>query len=337
MKQQYKYKLAISILTRNRKEFVEELLERLALALYDRNIGLYLLDGSDNNDLEIIVESYKKHGFDNIHYHYYDQSKYEEDTAFERFEAAGASVDAEYVWRCSDKFVPSKAYLNEVLEQLDKNYDIIVYNVLHWNGEVTKEYSDKVEFFRECAPKLQMLSVPILGRKIIDGFTKEQKRKTTEEKKYTEVDGIFQSIAEIQNFKGLLLCGTENKGEMMLRLVSNGDFMSGHVKQQTTFEWFIERMYNTVSELPSIYNSEKKCVMKNFSCHTWFSLEGFLKLRWHQGYYFKQCFKYMDKWKLVTNVPVAVILGIGLLPSPIARFLYKRVRIVKKKITGQCF
>lgn len=345
MEKQYKYKLAITMNTKNRQSFVKELLEKLTEPLYERNIGLYLFDGSDEDSLTGIVEQYMVKGYDNIHYSYYDPKVYviyKDGKAgdWQRVYDSKMSVDAKYVWLCSDKMVPRKECLDKVLEQLDKNYSVIVYNTFPFyrRDEVTREYFDKVEFFRDCAPKLQMLLIPILHRGIIEQYTMDNLEKCFFGNKYTDIEIIFQSIAGMKDFSALLLCTGDRsykRYRMNLPFEVKTDKRSGHVKEKRTLETFIGKVYDTISGLPSIYDNEKETVMKNFSCYTWFSLEGFALLRAQDGYYFKQCLQYLDKFKLVTDVPVPVILGISLLPRFMAKCLqeviyaYKKLRKIK--------
>ena len=334
-----KYKLAISIMTANRKAVLEEVLQKLLKPLYDRKIGLYLFDGSDKGDLAALIEDYRNQGFDNLHYSYYDPKDYKGDEryiALQRASDSRVSVDADYVWLCSDKFVPRPECLDSVIENIDKGYDIIVYNVLFRKGEVTKAYEDKVEFFRDCGAKLQMLLVPIIKKEIAGTYTKEHVKKCADEMKYLEIEMIFQSISNIEEFKGLLLClgGDDYWGLLPISLPY---IVSGHVKEKRTLEVFVEKVYNTITGLPSIYDSRKKEVMKKFSCNTWFSFVGFVKLRRLNGYDFKQSLEYLGKWKYVTNVPVLIILLISLYPPKAMDYLYKIIWSYKRFRNKPCF
>lgn len=330
----YKYKLAISIVTRNRKEVVEEVLERLLKALYDRKIGIYFFDGSDTDELGKVIKEWQQHGFDNVHYKYYSPQIYLDD--LERKGDSCCINDAEYVWLCSDKFVPRKECLDQVLDAVGKGYDIIVYNALQWKGEVSKEYCDKVTFFKDCASKLQMLTVPIYGKTISCEFTKENIQKAVREEKYLEIELIFCAIEKIKDFRAKRLCCQKVDG-MLTPLNTGKNIISGHVQNKRTFICFVDKVYNTVNELPSIYDDEKKNVLKSFSCYTWFSLEGFFQLRWKKGYDYKQCLQYWNKWKLVTKVPRMIILCISILPCTVSRILYKRVRKVKQLLGMNVF
>lgn len=330
----YEYKLAISITTKNRREVIEEVLERLLKALFDRNIGLYLFDGSDQDDLKTVVEEWQQHGFDNLHYKYYSPQIYKDD--IERIVASRQIEDAQYVWLCSDKFLPQKNCLNTVLNELDKGYDVIVYNAMHWKGDSTKEYHDCVTFFKECAPKLQMLSEPIIGRRVIDFYTIENLRKADKECKYHDIELIFRNIIQLKEFAAKRLCIQSPQG-MLISLQTGSDIDSSHVVSKKTLWYFVEQVYNTVTELPEIYQKEKETVMKTFSCYTWFSIEGFLRLKWKKGYDYQQCLQYWDKWKFVTKVPRIIVLLISILPSTIARILYKRVRRLKRALGMQYF
>lgn len=329
MEKQYKYKLAISIITRNRKEVVEEILERLLKALYDRNIGIYFFDGSDTDELGDVIKEWQQHGFDNLYYRYYDPQVYKGIKDIERWVDARKCIEAEYIWFCSDKFVPRKKCLDQVLVELKKEYDIIVYDVMQWNGEDTKEYYDCVTFFKECAPKLQMLSVPIISQKIISMHTSENIEKIRKDCKILDTEIVFSAIANWERFYAKRLDIKDEEGMLQL-LQINKNINSGHIQEKLTLPIFVERVYNTIKELPEIYDSEKEHVMMNFSCHTWFSLEGFLQLRWKKGYDYKQCLQYWNKWKLVSKVPRMIILCISVLPYTISRILYKRVCKVKK-------
>ena len=338
VEQQYKYKLAISIMTRNRSPFVRELLRKMAKFLHERNVGLYFFDGSDKDNLKYVVERYNSCGYDNIHYFYYDPREYKGDSRYiniQRGTDSREKVDAEYMWYCSDKFFPTEEGVNRVIEQLDKKYDVIVYNALYQKEDKTKEYTDAIEFFRECTMKLQMLSVPILRKNMLKVYTVENLKYCRDKKKYTDIENIFRTIAEMEKFSALLLCLDYEK--MPPLLAFSREENSTHVKSATTMEFFVECVYNTISELPTIYNSEKQAVMKSISCNTWFSIEGFALLRSRNGYYLGQCMKYLDKLKFVTNVPIFIVLGISILHPIMADVLYKIIRKYKHLKGEQCF
>lgn len=338
MEQQFKYKLAISIMTRNRSPFVRELLRKMAKFLHERNVGLYFFDGSDKDNLKYVVERYNNCGYDNIHYFYYDPREYKGDSRYiniQRGTDSREKVDAEYMWYCSDKFFPTEEGVSRVIEQLNKEYDVIVYNALYQKEDKTKEYLDKIEFFRECAMKLQMLSTPILRKNILKVYTAENLKYCIDKKKYTDIENIFRTIAEMENFSALLVCLDYKKTQPLLSFGREEN--STHVKSATTMDFFVEWIYNTISELPAIYNNVKKDVMKSISSNTWFSIEGFVLLRSKSGYHFAQCIKYWDKLKFVTDVSGFVILAISLLPPEIAGILYKIICKYKHSKGEQCF
>ncbi len=330
MERKYKYKLAISILTKDREDFVRELLRKLVSPLYKRNIGLYLFDGSDDERLEIIIEEYHKLGFENVHYAHYDSQQ-----DIQRVSDSKLKVDAEYLWHCSDKFLPRIEGIDKVMEYLDKEYDIIVYNALYRKGEETTEYFDRIEFFRDCAWKLQMLAIPILHRDIFKNYTVENVKQCVTDEKYMDIEIVLRSIAEINDFKGLLLClGGENYPALLEMPLE----ISGHVKEKRTLSVFVEKTYKTIMELPDVYSKEKRAVIKKFSSSTWFSWIGFIKLRRLHGYTFRQCIKYLDKWKLVSNVPIPVILIISLCPCWIMDYVYKIIWFYQRKCRNKpCF
>lgn len=338
MEQQFKYKLAIAIMTRNRSCFVRELLRKMAKALHERNVGLYFFDGSDKDNLKYVIDGYVNCGCDNIHYFYYDPKAYKGDSRYinvQRGNDIREKVNAKYIWRCSDKLFPTKEGLDKVIEQLDKGYNIIVYNTLYQNSEITKEYFNKIDFFRDCTMKMQVLAAPILRYDLLKSYTIENLKYCIDKKKYTDIETILQGVSEVKNFKALLLC-LNNEKETALLSFSKGE-TSTHVKNAETMKYFIEYIYNTINELPAIYDNEKKAVIKSISCNTWFSIEGFALLRAKKGYYFGQCMQYLDKIPLVTDVPIPFVLGISLLPPSIANILYDIICKYKFSKGRQCF
>ncbi len=320
---QRKYKLAITIPTKNRTDVVSDVLKKLGKALYDRNIGFYIFDGSDTEELKYIVNDYIGKGFDNIHYFYYNPQQYDlKDNCVQRLYDSKRLADADYIWLCSDRFMPRKECLDDVFAILDKGYNVIVYNFLYRWGEITKEYYDKTAFFKECAPKLQVFIAPILDQSIMENYTYDLVNDCLKNNRYLEIEAIFRGVAKIEKFSALLLCFDVLKQNINLPLNINRVILSSHIVARSTFVTFIEKVYNTVSKLPEIYDSEKKLVMKNFSKYTWFSLEGFLKLRAIKGYDWKQCIKYMSKIHYVTDVPILLIFVISLLPPNVLWKIY---------------
>lgn len=326
MEQCFKYKLAISICTKNRVHIVREVLRKMAKILRERDVGLYLFDESNHNNLKQVIDNYRKCGYDNIHYFYYNPANYTGDERYRDVQRGSdyrVRPDAEYVWLCSDKSVPNREGLDMVLEQLDKGYDIIVYNALFRKYGETKEYSNKLDFFRECTVALQMMSVPVLKHTLAKEYTTDRVKNCLEKNKYVDMEVILQKIAQLERFKALQICMGDNLYSMLLRF--DRIVESNHIQSATTMYYFVERVTNTILCLPNIYNKHKTTVMKSISGDTWFSLEGFARLRSGKGYHLKQCIKYLDKLKLVTDVPVVIIMGIAVLPPSLADILCRLI------------
>ena len=141
--------LTISVITRNRSQFLKKGLFEMFEGIKENDLILNIFDNSLETDRETyeIYEELKKQ-YENIFYYGTNKElSYPENCkrAFEKFD------NSEYSLIIGDSNYISKEDLRDVLNILKtKKYDIIVLN----NGRVkdikfNKEYIDKQEFFEE--------------------------------------------------------------------------------------------------------------------------------------------------------------------------------------------
>lgn len=114
-----KYKLGMLYPTRNRSYNMNEVLFRIADVTNEMGVGVYILDRSDNDNTERIVNRYIG-DYDNIHYR-----KYEPNDEKSRGQDYLRVPECEYLWFIGDKVSPTKDAIISVLNSIEEKPTII--------------------------------------------------------------------------------------------------------------------------------------------------------------------------------------------------------------------
>lgn len=196
-----KYKLALSIPTYKRAQSIDTLLTKVSCTLDKLGIGLYILDGSEDNDTENIV---KKHIFQkklsNIEYIHYPTP----DVATRGIDMM-LIPDCDYLWPCRDRFYFSDIkFYTFILKLLEMNPDCITTQQVYGDTIPIQFYTDAKEYFYNNLSYFGNLCAFII-RKDLTKFTD----KNTLEKDYiiswAHTTFIFNALAKCKSFFGISL------------------------------------------------------------------------------------------------------------------------------------
>lgn len=150
------YKIAFVIVTNNRPEAVNNYIDICLSELEERNIGVYFVDGSENEDTQKIVNRKVNN---NLHYYHIPAT-----TPTERTYQILHEIKAEYICLGGDTRRPIISEVDRIMKLMEKSYDVIqtcglAYHVDSCDGSVT-EYDDPIKLYWEhCSDGITLSTV----------------------------------------------------------------------------------------------------------------------------------------------------------------------------------
>ena len=315
---EYKYKLALSIVTANRHQQVKNSLNKIHGFLVKNNLAIYIFDGGTNNNLETFVSNMN---YENVHYFYYHPEKTE---IWRRFYDRKHIPDSEFVWTLSDQRIPGKSTILNILEHLDPENDLIVVNTMDVKRTQKFCTSNHVDFFREVCWHMQLLGANIVGRRIIDKCWSINRtiKEMTAESSHIEFREIFYALSTLKHANCVF---TEYQRNPYLE--STIIKISSTISEDRMFFTFIDKVILSLKRMPSEYNVYKKDVLKSMSTKTyWFTVDGFCQLNYLGVLHTDQCLKYYKKLKKVSYVHPIIIIIISVLPKELAAMIRDYIR-----------
>lgn len=314
--------LTISVITRNRSQFLKKGLFEMFEGIKENNLILNIFDNSLETDRETyeIYEELKKQ-YENVFYYGTNKElSYPENCkrAFEKFD------NSEYSLIIGDSNYISKEDLRDVLNILKtKKYDIIVLN----NGRVkdikfNKEYIDKQEFFEELTWHCTLIGSTIYKQEFLELVINK---------------GIYEKYIGNDFFQlGILLEGLHYKENFKVFFIQKKFLTSVGIQKESywrknVFKTFGEDWIKFIELLPKEFKNKDDVIKSHGIKSGLFTVVGFFKLR-AQGLYDKSELKKNKKIILkISNLDYLKLKIIAIFPRKILLKIYSLILKSKKR------
>lgn len=313
--------LTISVITRNRSQFLKKGLFEMFEGIKENNLILNIFDNNSETDRETykIYEELKKQYEKVFYYGTNKELSYPENCkrAFEKFN------DSDYSLIIGDSNYISKENLEDILNILKtKRYDILVLN----SGRVkdiktNKEYIDKQEFFEELTWHCTLIGSTIYKKEFLETAINRGIYK-----KYTGND-FFQL--------GILLEGLYYKENCKAFFIQKKSLIPVKIPKESywrknTFKTFGEDWIEFIEMLPQGLKNKEEVIKSHGIKSGLFSIKGFIYLR--EKNYFNLNFLKEEKKIILklTNIPYIYLLIICLIPINVLKIGKKIKNGVKK-------
>lgn len=301
-------KLAITIPTYNRADFLDYSLEVHIPIMRKYGIGMYISDNASTDNTKEVVEKWQKE-YSLLYYHCNEENLGPD----ANFEIALKKPAAEYVWLLGDTYKLPESGVEYLLNLLEgtKNYDAIVFNLANKISIATKDYDDHNELLADLAALMSCLSCLVYSKQLINkaSFTRYYKSY------FIQTGIIFEYIAK-KEF--LIHWVSEGSVEGLEHPVLKKKNWSNTTK---AFDIGCEAWANFVMSLPTSYAIENKmkCIMDFGKVSALFTLNNLFMLRIYNLLNYKVFIRYKKLFNMTIDFPISLIFVIALTP----RYLLK--------------
>lgn len=309
------YELAYFFGTRNHPELIEYYINYVSEMFLEKNIGLYIYDGSDNEETKSIMEKYD---FDFIHYHYCPNK-----SIGERIIMGINDSDANYICYGGDGQLPNLPYINRLFEILDKDYALINLSYRDKKGIVQKEYNDITDMFKDNCWDMTLGGSVFLKKDLYKNINFSEYIAKYHEGIFSYMIYYFDYFKDEEDFKGYY----EALPIVLISPLKNGSAWSNNVLDIFGIAWS-----NAIYNLNSKYDKYKENAIKDHSIYSSLRLNepiGFIRLKYNLSFSFRDFIKYRDTIKKISNINMIIPLLISLVPNCIVKLARKVYRGIK--------
>lgn len=321
-------KLAVCIPTFNRADVVEELLQRTYKQYAMRGWDIIIYDSSDNDDTYKIVERFGS--VNHLKYKRIDSAIHSNLKVYGIFEEMETTKEYDYLWVCSDSISWSDSALELIDDALEDDYDLIIPNYRDVEHIGTHLYSDKTEFFKNCAWHMTLYGATIVNCKTIlngNNWNRYKEKYCIPSRiNHSHVAFYFEKIDELNEFRALHID------------VGKGSLKASPLKVESgwrrdIFYVWVQCWPNMIYSLPQSYDPYKDYVIRQSGTNSeMFNVYGFLDLRRDRIISVLDFWKYRHVWNRVCDVPAYVIFAISIIPAKLVWiFDNKRFRRKRKR------
>ncbi len=301
------HELLIAVPTSNHPKLIMFYLAKILDDALKYGIDVCIYDASSDNQTEEIVKKRISQGYSNLFYKKYPENALLED----RCEDIYVHSEYDYVWLCGDGCVLNiHKNINIIQNEIAKKKDIICFGNDTIYVNEYKEYTDSVEFCKECFTATTYFGGVILKGQLISEELFEYCKKRYSEQAvpaiYYELfrDGKISATYIRQNFSEISVYKKQSVAQ----------------KQGRNIYAFAQLFTETIWKLPDVYNPIKKKLEKVLGkatgmyrwCNLWLMrIEGNLNLK----IYFRNR-KYL---KIASDTKSYIYILVSLCPVKIAK------------------
>lgn len=308
---------AISIPTRNRNEFLKSGIISQLFKMKELNVGIYIFDNSDDDLTKDLISPYLKE-YNNL---FYSKNKkiltYGENTS-----QAFLIPDAEYLLVMSDSLILDINYLNEIIEILkNKNPDFLILNNGRVKEQQNKEYTNKLEFFKELTWHCTLIGSTIFNSDLIKIAKEKDIFPKYKKSDFIQLGVLFESLNYKKEIYGIFLSKLLLKGNSLKKI---------SYWRKNTFDVFGYKWIGFIENLPTDYDEYKKEVILSHGIKSnLFTLKGFFNLRTENVFGISEYKKYKNIFYKITNIRNINLLIISIIPIFILKILKKIYQLMK--------
>ena len=321
-----KYKLAISIPTYERPDCIDLMLKEIIETTEKLNIGIYIFDGSpNNNETKNICEKYKE--FTCLNY-----IKHSGDVKKRHWEAANIP-DCEYLWICRDRSIIKSEFYGIILRLLEEKHDIYILTDITYN--IAKKFhliKSPSDLFKDYLLTMTLFGSYIVKKEILKATSESIETKYY--KSFALLAKIFQGIANKKDFKALY---TPFDYKTNCFIVSN----SGYLTPEQLFDIWCDDWIGMIDDLPSCYDGYKKQAKHVRDIDFW-KFYTLLDFRMHGSIDLSSVLKYRKTIKQVSSTPFFLFIFASIIPQKLVKPFVKIVKpitnifeAIYKKVTKE--
>ena len=304
--------LSIVVPTYNRADFLDYSLEVHIPLIRKYNIQIYIFDNSSTDNTEKIVLKWMRE------YPYLSYHKSEINIGPDaNFERALKYPVSDYIWLLSDTYqVPRNGidYLLKTINNTEKDYDIIVFNLAEKIKISTKNYQTQNDLLTDLGTIMTCAAINVYNKKLISSANFSRYHNSN----FIQTGIIFESISD----KDFLIHWVQSE--------SVDGFKNSNLQKTNwsytpyVFEIGCEKWINFVMSLPPSYKLENKmkCIMAHGKVSGLFSFKNLLILRMKNILNITTFFKYQSLFALTIDYPKFFILLLSIIPKSAIKLLY---------------
>lgn len=319
-------KLALCIPTYNRSDMLRELITK-SIAIYQiYGIDVYIFDSSEDTETEKVVEKHRGI-YSNLSYIRIDPSVHSNMKVYKIYQYFQQNMLYEYIWICSDYIRWSENVVKDVCQSLDIGYDLIVVNQRDVENVGTRVYSDKNEFFLDCAWHMTQYGTSVVKMgtllKKVDWKYMTERYMIPERINHSHVALYFEQLSIMDSFKALHV--SVERSDYFVSILKD---KSGWY-QHPFFVW-CKCWSSMIEALPNCYQYKDKVMKKHGVNSRILGLDNLIKLRDENIYSLKVYKQYKVEIERTTDVNPVLVFMIALMPRHFFTFLSKKVKYEKK-------
>lgn len=302
-------KLAICIPTYERSDVVNELIQDYIALYKSKGFDLYIYDSSPNDKTELVVRKWTEK-YDNLYYVKMPTELHSNMKVYKIFQLYGLEKKYKYIWVCSDSIRWTDYVWNQLDDLMEKNYDMILVNYRDQELLGSKEYTDKLLFFRDCAWHLTLYGATLINvdrmLKDVDWTRLEKIYNISDRVNHSHVGFYFEKIIAINDFKAYHW-SIPNKC-----LIASGLKAYSGWRKDTFYVW-CHCFPSMIDALPSFYDNEKaNVILKNGKYSDILNIRNLITMRNEDLYTIFDFFDYFFEWKRLTDVSIKTLFKIAI-------------------------
>lgn len=313
--------LTISVITRNRSQFLKKGLFEMFEGIKENNLILNIFDNSSETDRETykIYEELKKQYEKVFYYGTNKELSYPENCkrAFERFN------DSDYSLIIGDSNYISKENLEDILNILKtKRYDILVLNSGRVKDiKINKEYINKQEFFEELTWHCTLIGSTIYKKEFLETAINR---------------GIYEKYTGNDFFQlGILLEGLYYKENCKAFFIQKKSLIPVEIPKESywkknTFKTFGEDWIEFIEILPQGLKNKEEVIKSHGIKSGLFTRGGYLNLKKHKLLNKAKIVEYKNILSRIGEVGYYEMIAILFIPRVIMKNFYKILIKIKR-------
>lgn len=314
--------LTISVITRNRSQFLRKGLFEMFEGIKENNLILNIFDNSSENDRETykIYEELKKQ-YEKIFYYGTDKElSYPENCkrAFKSFNSSEYSIiigDSSYIL---------KKDLGNILEILKtKKYDILILNSGRVKDiKIDKEYTDRQEFFEEMTWHCTLIGSTIYKKEFLELAINKEIYEKYSGNDFFQLGVLLEGIYYKENFKAFFM---QKNGLTSVGIPRESYWM------KNTFKTFGEDWIEFIEMLPQDFRNKNEVIKSHGVKSGLFTVKGFVLLREKNYFNIKILQEREELIQNLSKVKVGYLYLIALVPQVLIKNIGNLIRKLKKK------
>lgn len=241
--------LLIAVPTTNHPKLIMFYLAKTLDAALKYNIDICIYDASSNDETEKIVQRRISQGYHNLMYKKYSENALLED----RCEDIYVNSGYDYVWLCGDGCILNiDKNIDIVRKEIDKKKDLICFDSVTTYVNGYKEYTNSVEFCKDCfTPSTYFGGVILKGSLVSKDLFDYCKKRYLEH----AVPAVYYELFKNGNISATYIRQNFCEASVYKK-------QSVAKKQKRDIYAFAQLFTKTIRKLPDIYNPVKKDLEK---------------------------------------------------------------------------